>query len=55
MSLNHQTRTIQVFEKTCINQSSMSFTKLPFAPRQPQSDAKKIPIDYKKINPMMMG
>ncbi len=48
MSLNHQTRTMQVFDKTCINQSTMSFTKLPLAPRQP-------PSDYKKVNPMMIG
>ncbi len=55
MSLNHQTRTMQVFDKTCTCTStpSMSFTKPPFpAPRQPPSDAKKFPIDFK---PMIMG
>ena len=55
MSLNHQTRTMQVFEKTCTNQSSMSFTKLPFEPRQPPGDGKKFPIDYKKVNPLFIG
>ena len=55
MSLNHQTRTMPVFDKTCINQSSMSFTKPIFAPRQPPSDAKKFPIDYKNVNPLLMG
>jgi len=45
-----------VFSKTdATPQSIMSFTKLPFAPRQPPSDAKKFPIDYKKVNPMLMG
>jgi len=47
---------MQVFEKTYIRTSQpMSFTKLPFAPRQPPSDAKKFPIDYKKVNPILMG
>ncbi len=54
MSLNNQTRTMPVFDKTCTCTStqSMSFTKLPFPPRQPPSDAKKFPIDFK---PMIMG
>ncbi len=51
MSLN-QTRTMPVFDKTCTSIQSMSFTKLPFPPRQPPSDAKKFPIDFK---PMIMG
>ncbi len=57
MSLNQQTRTMQVFDKTCTCKSTpcMSFTKLTLTPRQPPSDAKKFPIDYKKINPMMIG
>ena len=57
MSLNNQTRTMQVFDKTCTCKStpSVSFTKLPIIPRQPPGDGKKFPIDYKKINPMMMG
>lgn len=56
MSLN-QTRTMPVFDKTCTCTStpSMSFTKPLFAPHQPLSDGKKFPIDYKKINPMIMG
>ena len=56
MSLN-QTRTMPVFDKTCTCTSTplMSFTKLPFAPRQPPSDAKKFPIDYKNVNPLLMG
>jgi len=47
-----------VFEKTCtcISSPSISFTKPPFPePRQPPSDAKKFPIDYKKVNPLLMG
>lgn len=56
MSLN-QTRTMQVFDKTCTCTStpSMSFTKPLFAPRQPPSDAKKFPFDHKNINPLLMG
>ncbi len=53
MSLN-QTRTMPVFDKTCTCAStpSISFTKPIFAPRQPSSDSKKFPIDYK---PLLMG
>ncbi len=56
MSLN-QTKTMPVFDKTYIltSEPSMSFTKPLFAPRQPPSDAKKIPFDHKSINPMLMG
>ena len=57
MSLN-QTRTIQVFDKTCTCTSTplMSLTKPLFpAPRQPTSDAKKFPFDHKNINPLLMG
>ena len=56
MSLN-QTKTMPVFEKTCTftPQSSLSFTNLPIAPRQPPTDVKKYPIELKKINPMIMG
>ena len=56
MSLN-QTRSMPVFEKTYIRTSepSISFTNSFVQPRQPSSDAKKFPIDYKKVNPMLMG
>ena len=54
MSLN-QTRTIQVFDKTCTTQSVISFSKSLVKPRQPPGDAKKFQIDYKKVNPMMIG
>jgi hypothetical protein len=33
----------------------MSFTNLPFAPRQPTSDGKKYPFDHKNVNPMLIG
>lgn len=56
MSLNH-TRTMQVFEKTYIrtSQPTITCTNLFMQPRQPSCDAKKFPIDYKKVNPMLMG
>jgi len=46
-----------VFDKTCTctSQPSISFTNPSNIPRQPPSDAKKFPIDYKKVNPMLMG
>ena len=54
MSL-HQTRTMQVFDKTCTTQSVISFSNPLVTPHQPPSDAKKIPFDHKSINPMLMG
>ena len=56
MTLN-QKKTIQVFEKTCINQSTMSFAKPSDLPKQPLTDIKKNPniIDYKKSYPMIIG
>jgi hypothetical protein len=33
----------------------ISFSKPIIAPHQPLSDAKKYPIDYKKVNPMLIG
>jgi hypothetical protein len=56
MSLN-QTRTMQVFEKTYIrtSQPTITCTNSFVQPRQPSCDAKKITIDYKKVNPLLMG
>jgi hypothetical protein len=54
MSLN-QKKTMPVFEKTCTNQSMISFSNPIIAPRQPSDDAKKVPFDYKKVNPMLIG
>jgi hypothetical protein len=53
MSLN-QKKTMPVFEKTC-PPASLSFSKPIIAPHQPSDDAKKFPIDYKKVNPMLIG
>jgi len=46
-----------VFDKTCTCTStpSISFSNPLVTPHQPPSDAKKFPIDYKKVNPMLMG
>jgi hypothetical protein len=33
----------------------ISFSNPIIAPHQPPSDAKKYPIDYKKVNPMLIG
>ena len=52
MSLN-QKKTMQVFNKTCINQSTMSFAKPSDLPKQPLTDIKI--IDYKKSYPMIIG
>jgi hypothetical protein len=57
MSLN-QKKTMQVFNKTCINhQSTMSFAKPSDLSKQPLTDIKKNPkiIDYKKSYPMIIG
>lgn len=54
MSLN-QKKTMPVFDKTCTTQSMISFSNSIIAPHHPTSDAKKYPIDYKKVNPMLIG
>ncbi len=52
MSLN-QKKTMQVFNKTCINQSTMSFTKPSDLPKEPLTHIKI--SDYKKSYPMIIG
>lgn len=48
MSLN-KTRTIPVFEKTSEKQ------QISFTPNQPTTESKIFPVDYKKVNPMLIG